>query len=840
MPEPRIRTPDQRLRVFVSSTLGELAAERAAAREAIERLRLTPVMFELGARPHPPRALYRAYLEQSDVFIGVYGERYGWIAPGEEISGLEDEYRLSGDRPRLLYLREPAPGREARLEAMLERIRTDDRASYRHFADPAELAELIADDLAVLMTERFADASVRRSEPLPTGRHPVPRSLTRLIGRDAEVDRVTGLVTDGGRRLITLTGPGGIGKTRIALAVADRLSNRFADGVAYVSLAGLDEPSLLVPTIAEAVGIHEGRGIGIGIALREALADREMLIVLDNLEQLADAAPSLVDLLAGAPGLHLLVTSRTVLNLGGEQVVDVPPLDEPVAMFVDRMTALDPAYEPSAEDLAAFDELGRRLDALPLAIELACAQLRTLRPRALLERLGDRPLARLTGGARDLPARQQTLQRTIAWSHDLLDAEARQLFDRMSVFVGGASLDAIERVADPDAQLDVLALLGRLVEHSLVRPVGEASEPRFTMLRTIREFAVARLEERGEAQAVRARHSAYFGAMAAASMDGIGTSAQLEWIDRLALEADNMRAVLRRAIRAGDASIAARLGAALSAYWQMRSQFTEGRGWMAAVQAMPTASPHDRAIAWTSGGMLAFWQGDFEPVEVGIDEAIAALRAAGDSRALGFAEILRAVVSGAAADVDTARAALDASTHAFETHADPFLRSIGLLSRAYLARMGGDAASGWRLALEALSLSKDAGEFYVRSVASTILASIALDAGKTADVRLHALDALRAAQVVRNLATAGYALELWAAAELADRRAERAARLYALAIAAWGLASARPWRTEQALHDRLVRELDAALDGGLSRYVDEAEGLDLDDAITELVTSQPE
>ena len=493
MAEQPIRTPDQRLRIFVSSTLGEMADERQAAREAIERLRLTPVMFELGARPHPPRSLYRAYLEQSDVFIGLYAERYGWVAPGEDVSGLEDEYRLAGDRPRLIYLRDPAPAREPRLASLLDRIRADDRASYRRFADADELRELIGDDLAVLLTERFETSATPPSET-PGARRPLPQPLTRLIGREAEIERVAGMLTEGDRRLVTLTGPGGIGKTRLAIAVAGRVAGRFDDGVAFIPLAGLDEPSLLTPTIAEGLGVREGTGMSIGLSLSHSLADADLLLVLDNFEQLAGAAPALADLLSGAPRVRLLVTSRSVLNIGGEQVVDVPPLDEPVALFVDRVRSLDPSSTPSAEDLDAFAELGRRLDALPLAIELASAQLRILRPRALLERIGNQPVARLASGPRDLPSRQQTLHDTIAWSHGLLPPDAQLLFDRLSVFVGGANVDAIERVAGPDGELDVLAQLGTLVEHSLVRPIGEAAEPRFGMLQTIREFAVGRLE----------------------------------------------------------------------------------------------------------------------------------------------------------------------------------------------------------------------------------------------------------------------------------------------------------------------------------------------------------
>ena len=326
-----IRTPDQRLRVFVSSTLQELAEDRRAVREAIESLRLTPVMFEQGARPHPPRALYRAYLEQSDVFIGLYGERYGWVAPGEEMSGLEDEYRLSGDRPKLIYIRSPASNREPQLAKLIERIRRDDRASYRSFSDPDELRSLVADDLAVLLTERFSDTTPRAgaswSQTLPS----LPRPPTRLIGRDEDVARVLDLLADHDTRLVTITGTGGIGKSRLALAVAERAKDRYADGVAYVELAAVTEPPLLLPTIGRALGLQEGTGASIGTQLGDVLAEARMLIVLDNMEQLADAGVVLSDLLAGADSLQFLVTSRRILDILGERLFALEPLAVPAA-----------------------------------------------------------------------------------------------------------------------------------------------------------------------------------------------------------------------------------------------------------------------------------------------------------------------------------------------------------------------------------------------------------------------------------------------------------------------------------------------------------------------------
>jgi Domain of unknown function (DUF4062) len=310
-----IRTPDQRVRVFVGSTLKELAAERQAVREAVNRLRLVPVMFELGARPHPPRQLYRAYLAQSQVFVGVYWQSYGWVAPGEEVSGLEDEYRLSAGMPRLIYVKEPAPGREKRLTGLLDRIKDDDSVSYQRFSDPAELPRLVEDDLALLLSERFEMTQTHPTDALLSGTVPVP--ATPLVDRQQEAAEVVDLVVHQGARLITFTGPGGVGKSRLAVEAAGRLASRFGDGVRFIDLTSVREADLVPAAIAAGLGLNTSGGRLVSDVV-SYLRTRQLLLILDNFEQVTEGAPVVADLLAACPGLVVLVASRTVLRLSGE------------------------------------------------------------------------------------------------------------------------------------------------------------------------------------------------------------------------------------------------------------------------------------------------------------------------------------------------------------------------------------------------------------------------------------------------------------------------------------------------------------------------------------------
>ena len=499
-----IRTPDQRLRVFVSSPLGELDAERSAARAAIEQLRLAPVMFESGARPHPAQELYRAYLEQSDVFVGIYWQRYGWVGPGMTVSGLEDEFRLSAGMPRLLYVKRPAPGMEAGLRRMLDEVKAEGDVAYKAFADPGELRELVVNDLATLLTERFG--SPGRAGP----GYVVPAPVTALVGRDRDVDEVVRLLDTRDRRLVVLTGAGGIGKTRLALAVLERSRAQWTDGVAFVDLSSVTDPRSVPEAIASALGfVGEGRERPADTLARR-LAGRHMLLVLDNFEQVLGAAPAVAELLQAAPRLHVLVTSRVVLRVRGEREWRVDPLGllpagagvpevaqaPAVRLFIERVKDVNPSFELTDDNVVPVAELCRRLDGLPLAMELAAAWMRLLTPEQLLERL-DEHMER-PGVLADLPGRQQTMIATLEWSYDLLPEPARQLLARLSVFAAPFTAEAAEAVCGWDG-LDATQSLGTLLDYSMVSPAGRPDgQKAFRLLEVIRRFAARRLENPDE------------------------------------------------------------------------------------------------------------------------------------------------------------------------------------------------------------------------------------------------------------------------------------------------------------------------------------------------------
>jgi predicted ATPase/class 3 adenylate cyclase len=460
---------------------------------------------------------------------------------------------------------------------------------------------------------------------LDAWRHPLPVQPTTFIGREREVAEARTLLE--GTRALTLTGPGGTGKTRLALQIATESSEAYRDRAVFVALAALRDPSLVAATVAAAVGVQEEAGRPILTSLTERLAGMEVLLVLDNYEQLLPAAPLVGELVAAGPGVRVLVTSRAPLRVAGEREYEVRPLalpdaagaatpeelaeSEAVALFVERARAIEPGFALGPENAAAVAAICTALDGLPLAIELAAARVRLLSPQAILERLGT-SLPLLTGGPRDRPERQRTLRGAIQWSHDLLDPDGQTMFRWLAAFAGGWTFEAAEAVCSPagGATLDTLETLDELVQHSLARRDDGASEPRFRMLQTIREFGLERLAESGEEPEIHERHAQFFLTLAEKAGGELTGPGQAVWLDRLACDHDNLRAALRWSVDADRAETGLLIAAAIWRFWQLRDHLAEGEARLTELLDAPSAAAATpaRAAGAKALASIEYWR----------------------------------------------------------------------------------------------------------------------------------------------------------------------------------------------------------------------------------------
>jgi predicted ATPase/class 3 adenylate cyclase len=1005
-----ILTPDQRVRVFVSSTLEELAAERAAARRAIRRLHLVPVWYESGARPHPPRSMYQAYVAQSQVFVGIYWQRYGWVAPGMEISGLEDEFRLAAGMPMLLYLKRPAPDQEPRLAAFLDGIRAAGTVSYRTFATAGELERLLADDLAVLLSESFADAAAglgeRGEAELPAGtvtflltdiegstrlwetapdamevaleRHnrlvtevirehggvvvisrgegdsffavfpsavaaveaagacqlalnaeawptgvvlrvrmglhtgearaavsdrldhapinrcarvraaahggqvlvtkttrdltggrlgggfglrrlgefrlrdlaepeliyqlthadlpsdfpPIrtladrttnlPVQVSSFIGRARELEQIAAALDQA--RLVTLTGPGGIGKTRLAVAVGEQLRDRFEAGVAFVPLAAVTDPGLVLDGVARAVGAGLG-GAGSPVqALAEWFGDGRWLLILDNLEQVVSAAAELGELLARCPEVTILATSRTVLGLAAEREYPVPPLPLPVgadavqvdelasspavALFADRARAVRPGFTLDAGNAAAVAEICRRLEGLPLAIELAAARTRLLDPAALLARLAA-SLDALGTGAVDLPERQRTLRATVQWSIGLLDDGERSLLETLAVFTGGWTIEAAAQVAglDEDAALTLLEALAR---HSLIQLDLGSVGSRCRMLETVRAFVAQRLAARPDAAELQCRHAEYYRALAEQADRPLRGAGQSDWLELLQAEAGNLAAAVHWYL-AHDPAPLPHLFRILYPFWTLRDRQAEARPWVD--QLLPNASFDAQARAELECTATAIAN------EMGDDAAaLAACRRLGpllgqiqDPFLRALCQLAMGWTSPITSDFDGALREVRASLEELHGQDEPFWISLAGHAAAVLETTLGRYEEALQHLRETSELADRFGYAWLTAMSGVQLGTLAVVQGQVDQARELLDEALELSLALRTIRMVTLCLDAFAQLAFTEGDPHRAALLAGAAEGLLRRARLRTWPELRSGEAQLAAQLRQAL-----------------------------
>ena len=560
----------------------------------------------------------------------------------------------------------------------------------------------------------------------------LPVSLTSLIGREREMQAIHALLLRSDVHVLTLTGTAGVGKTRLALEVAREMVSDFVDGVHVIFLAPLSNPAFVIPTIAHSFGLSESGSLPVLEQLKVSLRDKQRLLLLDNFEHVMGAATLLVELLEVCPDLKLLVTSREVLRLRGEHQFTVPPLALPdpknlpdaaslaqvpaVHLFLQRAQTITSDFQMTAGNAATIVEICIRLDGLPLAIELAAARIKVFTPQALLGRL-DRRLQVLTGGARDLPGRQQTLRHTIEWSYELLPVEDQRLFRQLSVFVGGCAFQAVEAVSEDVAeeQTSVLDTLTSLLDKNLLRQAEqENGEPWFMMLETIREFGLEALADSGEMEATRHAYAAYYLQLAEAAAPELKGPQQEVWFRRLERELDNLRAALSGLLERGEAGenieMALRLGAALIDFWQVRSHAQEGWTFLErALERSEGVAVAERAKALYAAGHLAADLGNVDRSEELCQQSLVLFREGGDVAGVGEALLSLGSTSWQKGELTTARVRLEESLKVCTEAGDKNIMAWSLEMLSVVAMNQGNYTQGYSYAESGLLLFRETG-----------------------------------------------------------------------------------------------------------------------------------
>jgi predicted ATPase/DNA-binding XRE family transcriptional regulator len=765
------------------------------------------------------------------------GEAYGMIGA----SGID-----RSERSATIHAAEPSFGallKEYRLAAGLTQEALAERAglSARAISDlergvnripRQETLDLLAQALALPPRKRALLIASTRPAGSPAGvldaaihpPHNLPVPLTPLIGRESDVTRATRLLERKEVRLLTLTGPSGVGKTRLGLQIAEDLLERFDDGVWLVELAAIRDPALVAAAIAQALGLREAARQVAPDLLKTTLREQQRLLLLDNFEQVVRAAPLVADLLGACPRLKVLVTSRAALHVRGEQELPLAPLGQEAAvtLFLQRAQAVKPDLELTAENIQATGAICRRLDGLPLAIELAAARVKVLPPPLLLERLQSR-LPLLTGGALDLPERQRTMRDAVAWSYDLLSPAEQQLFRRLAVFSGGWTLEAAGAICGetgrdaPPATAETAMLEGltALADHSLISPETAAGKQRFSMLEMLREYALERLEESGEAGTLRGRHLAYYTSLAEeAARIGANQDARDA---QLAQEFANVRAALEWAREHGEIGMGLRLAAAFGRVWYFRGLVSEAQQWFDEFLALDAsageraAPPQVRAQALYGANRIALDQGDYERVERLASEALALAKQGDDQSGVGNALAMLASVAEARGDLAKASTLYEEGLTHCRAAGDTGGMTRSLSSLGHIERARGQLERARTRFEEILAITRGIGLTWGVANALISLAHIARDQGDHQRALALYREGLALHQTMGNNVWIAWCLEGMAAAFCAARQFERATRLCAFADMLRASAHAQRPPAEQQQYEQIMAAAREAL-----------------------------
>ena len=751
----------------------------------------------------------------ADLALGRHGE----VIP--ELEALIGEYPLRERLRAQLMLALYRAGRQADALNAYQRARTT--LVEELGIEPGDALRRL--ERAILAHDPSLDLAV----PGRISPHRIPAPLHALLGRERELAALSELLRRADTRLVTLSGPGGIGKTSLALELGRRLAAEFTDGSTVAMLGSIDNPDLVARTILDALEIPE-TGRAPEDELSRALAQSNLLLVVDNFEQVLPAAPMIARLLTACPSLKVIVTSRASLHVAGEHEFPVPPLaeDEAAELFVTRAQAANPAFALSEENAAAVAELCAKLDGLPLAIELAAARTKLLTPAALLARLGNR-LELLTGGRRDAPRHQQTLRLTLDWSYDLLDPDVQRLFAQLGVFAGGCTLRSAEAVCRIDGSiLDGLVGLG---DESLLGQ-RERIEPRFVMLQIVRDYALERLKASGEIDVLRGRHLDHFVELAEEAEPGLAGAEQAGWLARIEDEHDNLRAALAYALESGAGAHALRLVVGVRRFWQIHGYLAEGRQSIrSALTATEGMHSELRAKAFNMLGILAGEQGDFDAAHGDFTSAAEEARAVGATRALSSALVNLGNISFFSGDLDAARDLYRESIEHFEALGDLRGQALARENIGLLSLTADDAAEAVAWLTAARDQAREVGDELEVGHASRSLAAANIELGNVAEAASLLTESLAIARELGDTHGIAESLDTFAGLSATTGEAARAATLFGASDATRATIGARRQPDHEILHERWLGRTLANLETNTySKLYEDGRALTLDAA----------